>query len=303
MTIRKTAIKLIWKKVVDVFWTILRTFGELWQVVICYSYTMIWESKEQTRQWLTASARVVLLGSSLLFLIEIGSNIFDEHLFHIKLPWYVKVIVIMLAAWMVWHRWKEMRSHQRAIIFTKRMAELFRELSAVNLVAGNEGTRRANLAKYIDIILGGFADVFEKKNLLEMSIMTLDAGLLTITYYHPPTASYDIQKFKLKEGEGGAGQAINKQVAIYFPAIKYKEGIIIPPSGKGYDVALSYYVPSPPDPFKSILSIPIPTTQAGKRVLTIDSKRQNAFSQLDFHIGYVAASVLGLAFDTYEQVP
>jgi hypothetical protein len=92
-------------------------------------------------------------------------------------------------------------------------------------------------------------------------------------------------------------------VAIYFPAIKYKQGIIVPSSGKGFDLARSLYVPSPPDPFKCILSIPIPTSQTGKRVLTIDSKRQNAFSVLDFQIGYVAAGVLGLAFDTYGHVP
>src|SRR5438552_3946518 len=139
--IKKHALQVIWQKVVDVFKEILRTIGELWQVVICYSYIMIWESKEQTRQWLTASARVVLLGSSLLFLIELGTNIFDEHLFHIKLPWYVKLVVIILAVWMVRHRWKEMRSHQRAIVFTKRMAALFRELSAVNFFVGDENAR------------------------------------------------------------------------------------------------------------------------------------------------------------------
>src|SRR5437867_2981875 len=107
MAVTKKAIQEILRKIRDVCVVILRTLLEAWQVVICYGYAILWDWKEQTRQWLTVSARVVLLTSSLLFLIELGGNVFDEHLFHISLPWYVKLAVILLAAWMVRHRWKE----------------------------------------------------------------------------------------------------------------------------------------------------------------------------------------------------
>jgi hypothetical protein len=199
MAVTISAVKAMWLKVGEVRRAIWQNLGELWQVVVCYGYAIIWESKEQTRQWLTASARVVLIVSSLLFLIEAAGNVFDEHLYHIKLPWYVKTVVIILAAWMVRHRWKEMRNHQRAIVFTRRMADLFKKLSPMNLVRGEKLTRESNLRAYIETVLGEFSEVFEEGSRPELSVMTLDGGVLTITYFHPPASSYDL-KFYLKRG-------------------------------------------------------------------------------------------------------
>ena len=75
------AIREIGKKVVEEFWNFIHTLGALRQAIVCHGYTILWESKQQTRQLLTASARVVLFTSTLVFLVEAATHLFSEHAF------------------------------------------------------------------------------------------------------------------------------------------------------------------------------------------------------------------------------
>src|SRR5882672_7320734 len=130
-----------------------KTRGFVWDV-ICLFYVFVWGIKSPLRQALTTSAGIVLLTSSFVFMAEMLALFHHEFLIHYdlqltnsdlsqmgpllwfesgikyldSLPWvrtivdfltrllWVKIAILLFGAWMVRHRWQEMRQHKRALV-------------------------------------------------------------------------------------------------------------------------------------------------------------------------------------------
>jgi len=155
-------------KALGIFFHNLKAF--LWDF-ICLVYVFIWGIKSPLRQALTTSAGIVLLTSSLVLFAE-GIALFHEELLEYpalqstangesplpllvwvkqemeyvdSVPWmkaiikfltrllWVKIATLLFGAWMVRHRWKEMRQHQRASVFAGNMRDLFEEMGLAKI--------------------------------------------------------------------------------------------------------------------------------------------------------------------------
>src|SRR5436305_1478065 len=108
----------------------------LWDA-LCLTYVFIWGIKSPLRQFLNASAAIVLLTSSLMFMVEMVTLFHDQMTVIPPLRW-VKVTIVLFAIWLVYHRLKEMRHQQRANVFTTRIVDLFEEMAAMNLGMPND---------------------------------------------------------------------------------------------------------------------------------------------------------------------
>jgi hypothetical protein len=305
--------------IIDAVRDIFQVFRELVWYIVCTIYIVLWGINQERRRAIKLTA-VILLSSSIAFVFEAVTMLFKDRISEIPLPRWLKVAIVILALVMVRHRWKEMRSHERAAIFAIQLANLFDAMAGLKLVTGAKADRKKNLDDFITMVLIAFVKVFESPSRWEwrrkraepkMSLMLADNEALQIFYHYPLGDHYDIE-LRLKPGVGCAGIAFQQKKAVYIPAVKYKQGIIITtPSeylaGKKYSMAKRAYFPAKLQPFKCILSVPVRTKQlpddAVRGVLNLDSTKQNAFGDFDFDMSYVAANAIGMALDIYESVP
>lgn len=328
----------------------------LWDV-ICLAYVFIWGIKSPMRQALTTSAGIVLLTSSLVFFAEVIALFHEELLTHSALqsvtsgesaspflawlqqgtayvnsmPWieaifkflkhllWVKIAILLFGAWMVRHRWKEMRQHQRASVFAGSMRELFEDMAMAKIKPIEGATPEVNERTNIEKVLIAFCSVFSPKARIQLNIMrplNSDGNSLEITQQWPKHDKYE-PNFQLAKGKGGAGTAFTENAPVYIPAIRFEYGIVLSrivkenrdgkqiySLKKADELTSRVYVQTKKQPFRSIISLPIRKTDEPETVLAIlnlDSAKQNAFGSFEQEVALAAASAIAAVFTDAEM--
>lgn len=288
---------------------IVQTFQELVWYTICNIYILIWGLNQQKRKFVRVTA-FVLLSSSVIFVFEASTILFKGILVEVPLPRSLKIVIVILALFMVRHRWNEMKSHSRATIFAAQMVNLFDTMAGLNLISGEQSRRIIDRDTFINKVHFALAKVFESRSIFEsrrrrarpsLNLMLLDDDqVLQLHSFWPDDLKFD-GEVELKSGVGGAGIAVKEESAVYIPAIKYLQGIIVPPVGqKGVKLADRAYVPSKLEPFRCIFSVPVRTKRGVRGVLNLHSLKQDAFGEFDFEMTYAAASAIGMALDNCD---
>lgn len=134
---------------------------------------------------------------------------------------------------------------------------------------------------------------------------------LRITKVDPPAteAEYD-PGFSPRIGEGGSGFAAANRGTVYFPWVWIRHAIHVafdrgrrPARLKSKGVCLDLYIPVKREytAYRSILSTTVAWEDSAPfGVLNFDSKKIDAFSEIDFKIANVYAQLLGLAFKRFS---
>ena len=268
-------------------------------LLLCYSYILWWTVRTTVRRAVKGSIIVVLLIASVILFLEFLAAIFGKKIEGIELPGWAQLLILALALIMVLHRFGEWREFREESVFAKTIVNLFEEIALLDFTSPDQEVNRRNLSQFVNKALAAFLDVFKTKRHPRLNVMLTNAkGALTIAFFVPDNDPYP-DGISFAPGFGGAGLALARAHAIYFPATRYRHGISV--IGGEYDLMDSVYEPLPEEEFKSVICAPIRVRKAAVGVLNIDSRKQNAFNFNDLDIAQVAAGVLGLAFDRYGK--
>lgn len=303
MEIILRAIQELWRLFYSRVWKPLKdTLGglvELLGLARCMAYVILWSMKQTTRRILDTSG-IVLLFSSLHFMLESVSTVFHAELFSIPKTIGVQAVVIAIAGWMVFHNMRELRARRRKSIVVTNLAMLLQEFAGTDLAVGAEEVREEKLNAFIEKASVACMSSFDKHLTTKMSIMlprTSD-NRLSIRFC-AEDAGYD-KELTLAIGEGAAGKAYEKKSAVYVPSVKQRQGIMISFPIKKHSLAPNVYSRARSEPYQSILSVPIPTAltaEGVQGVLNLDSIKRDAFASSDVESAHAFASALGLALD------
>ncbi|HXI23884.1 MAG TPA: GAF domain-containing protein [Pyrinomonadaceae bacterium] len=290
----------VWKPFRDTF---IGSIEMLW-LAKCMAYVVLWSMKQTTRRILDASG-IVLLFSSLHFMLESISTVFHAELFSVTKTVGVQGAVIFVAGWMVFHNLRELRARRRKSVVVTNLAMLLQELGGTDLAVGDANVREQKLNKFVTKASVACMSSFDKKLCVKMSIMLPSDtdGKLRIRFY-AEDAGYDTD-FALAKGDGAAGKAYENNHAVYVPAVKQRQGITISFPVKKYGLAPNVYSQAKVEPYQSILSVPIPTLNSEihdvQGILNLDSIKRDAFTSSDVETAHAFASAVGLALDIHKS--
>lgn len=278
-----------------------RFITAIW-LIRSYLYLLWWtRTTASGRQVIAASATTVLVLASLLFLAEVLATFYGSQILPTHLPDWAKVVISVMAAWMVWHRLKEFKHQDRESVFAVNVANIVGEIAALDFL-GDEASRMRQLNDFIEKVLLAFRNIFRKNSDVRISVMlpAKNQKLKTV-YFKPDDATFEMD-LELESGEGAAGKAYKSESLIYIPSIKYLHGIAIR-RGAEYSFSLEslVYRPIRMQKFMALVCVPIVTSTGVTGVLNVDAPKTNAFGLMDFDFGYVAASVIGMALDKYRN--
>lgn len=280
---------------------LVSTLGQTLWTMVCYFYIAVWSLTQPVREGITSSATLVLLVSSLYFLLEAASLFAHEHFIAIPVPLWLKLLIVGLAILMVRHRWHELQSHQRAGIFATTVAEVFEQVAALNLRTGEDEEKKARLDSFISKVLIAFAETFDPKADAQLNVMMLDEqNNLRIFYQYPHDVPYE-PDIIFPQDQGGCGRAFVTNKAIYIPSKKFRVGIAISLKDRSFKLAGLVYQPVEHEPYESILSVPIKSVSGEiLGILNIDGNKRNSFGVFDVNIAHVASNALAMALDKYR---
>ena len=282
----------------ELFRRLFHSIVEVVWLVICYVYIAWWTISSFARRLLTESAIIVILLASGVVFLEIGSEVLSKHIELIHLPRWAEVLIVLLAFWLVYQRYKEFRQLKKESVFATTVAWLFEEIAQLHFVSGEAGNYQA-LQNFVHKVLIAFVNVYESKCRPQINVMLQEGdGLLRIHFFEPVSAKYE-DGISFAAGEGGAGTAFTEGISIYFPAIRYRHGISV--VDEKYELLETAYRHSEIENFASVICTPVRSGGITFGVLNVDSKHQNAFNMTDIHVAQVAASAVGMAIDRYRS--
>lgn len=290
----------------ELFYRLIYSVIEVVWLVICYVYIPWWNISSFARRVLTESAIIVILVASGLVFLEIASDVFSKHIELIHLPRWAEALVLLLAFWLVYHRYKEFRQLRKESVFAATVARLFEEIAQLQFVPGEAGNYQA-LQNFVHKVLVAFLNVYQSKRQPQMNVMLKHGdGRLRIYFIEPVTAKYE-DGISFAAGEGGAGTAFSEGITVYFPAIRYRHGIsvVVDETDEAkyqekYELLETVYRRCEAENFASVICTPVRCGGTTFGVLNVDSKGQNAFDMTDIHAAQVAASAVGMAIDRYR---
>jgi hypothetical protein len=232
------------------------------------------------------------------FTVLRAASVNAPQLFHI--PIWADIVLLLLALLLVRHRLHEWKRHRQEAVAWAVMTELFREMAALELQSAEPQQRATALADFLNKFSDAFRVILEagRKAKVAVSLMRLRSGVLRIEHTYPKEAKFDLT-LALAPGKGGAGTAYTLSQMIYIPSVRHQHGIRI--EGTTPHLAESVYVPTGTEPFRSVLCVPVFTTEEKFGVLNFSTDKPKTFSPLDFEIGQLAASVLALVLDRVQE--
>lgn len=273
-------------------WLALVTYlpAELVALASYKLYIGFWRSQFLWRARLSRSAILLLLLASVSVLAEIIVTFFPRRWELPKLPFIADCALLALALVMVWHRWHEWKLTKREAMVPMGIETLIREYGRS---AGSDIQRETFLDQLAATIKGAL-EVERTKCAIEISFMEKDkeTGLLYIVFTHPKDGDID-KDLTFREGEGGAGVAYQKEVAVYMPSTRHLYAVSL--ATEEYKlVGLTFKPGQKESPFRSLLCVPVIRDGRKIGVLNFSSKERSTFFPLDFGIARVAAAFLAI---------
>lgn len=187
-----------------------------WQGV-CFAYIAWWEVNEATRRALTGSILVLLLVASGALLVEIAGTLFGDEIHLLHLPTSLQIMILSLAAAMVFHRVREWRHFQQESLFATTVARIMPEIAWLQFDSPDPQANLENLGEFIEKVLQAFGPVFHSKHLHRVIVMLHDDadGLLKVRYFYPNNAMFNASVFE--RGEGAPVERLRKTERSIFP--------------------------------------------------------------------------------------
>jgi len=288
------------------------TFRELIRYFLGFGYLIWWFAKTRiARVTSWATSRILFAGFAVIFFDVVAHTSTQTILEAIRQnPWLARTIVVFQAAWLLAilaaanNEISSWRKRKQEVFFVDAVDLLLDKLDKL-AEDGDPTAQRTELESFIAESLEVMRSTFKEKRTVQTNFARLIAGKLCIMKVDPPDADYD-PNFAPALGEGGSGYAASKKAIVYFPSIWIRHAIHIgfdrtrrPTKFASPGVMLRLYLPVAKkyEIYKSILTVPViwedPTPYG---VLNFDSKKRDAFSELDFKIASIYGQLLGLAF-------
>jgi hypothetical protein len=219
-----------------------------------------------------------------------------------EIPFKFEVALFVLAVLMFRHHWHEFWASRRREAVPPALEGLFLEFDKF---------RKSNPTPveelFLEILFQKMKEVLDKKNKRDIHFSLMEeeekpdpttgkkqkTGILQITFL-PENSPLD-KTLRLPVGQGGAGKAYDKKVAIYIPSVRHSVGIDL---DNEESVGLTYLPGPGRKRFRSILSVPVLTNSKEDPVAVISatSKKRNGFRPEDFQILRLTAAIISTLY-------
>lgn len=283
------------------------TFGALWKTW-CWFYIIPWRLWYRVRNAL-AQTLIVIVTLVSFFVVAESSLVLLHHKEVLKyvprlsqidakfleLPLWADVLALVLAAVLSWHHVSEWKSERRKEELPEAISKLLRPFGrpAKTISSMTDDEKQV----LFDSLIKAFRKVLELRRKWTISASLMEEkipGKLSVTLVHEADSRDKLNKaLVLDVGTGGAGLAYKGPVAVYIPSVTHLVGIdaetVVP-------VGL-YHRSDPPEPFRSVLCIPVVGQSKVVAVLTFTSRKRNAFGPSDYQIMRLAAGFVAFFFN------
>ena len=220
-----------------------------------------------------------------------------------ELPFRIEAVLFLIALLTLRHHWHEFKASRRREAIPPALEELFLEFDKFrkqNPVAAKE--------IFFEILLKKMKEVLEKNTRRDVAFSIMEAeeapdpknpqgkvktGFLKITFL-PKDSPLD-RTLRLEFDAGGAGRAYRKKVSIYIPSVRHRIGIDLEHEKS---VGVTYKKGPNDERLRSILSVPVlvSATRDPVAVISVSSKKHNAFRPEDFEIVSLAAAIVSTLY-------
>jgi hypothetical protein len=221
---------------------------------------------------------------------------------------YVLIPLFLVEALILSHHIQEHRRRHRETTTLAVLGELLLPLSHLSESLSSARDYQEHFAariKFMEIFAVAFTKLLGLWGMKHTNIcvMEFDQSREELVVVFENSFGRDFDKtFTLKRDEGGAGKAFAMKRLIYMPNIKYEHGVGVLP--KKFDVVTDVYKEAH-HPFKSIFCVPIANSSSNDQdpastpvgVLNLSSLGKSAFSEPNFVIAKLGATVLGLMYN------
>jgi hypothetical protein len=294
----------------------LSIWGELSQCFValwtawCFLVTIWWKIKFVLRSFFAQSALFVLLIASSYVVLELAV----ASLRHVgaipsegragrlltllseapSLPMPIDAILLLIAALIVRHHWKEWKISRRQSAVPRVVEELLLEFDQFRKQAPITVDMRLEFIGRTFERFKMLLDTRSKRN-VAMSLMDAasgQAGHLGVALFKPDDAEFD-RALQLPVGAGGAGKAYKDGVPIYIPSVRHLVGINCDTLES---LGITYRPGSNAESFSSLLSVPVLVGNSSVAVVVFASKQRSAFDPEDFEIASLAAALASMTY-------
>jgi hypothetical protein len=226
---------------------------------------------------------------------------------HIReIPFLWEAVLCVLAVLLFTHHLQEFLATLRREAVPPALEEVFLEFDKFR--KAHQTPNKAEKDAFLETLMKKMKEVLDKKSrrdvafsLMEKEKEHADNGngkkievdVLKITFL--PKDSPLKKNLTLRIGEGGAGKAYDKKVAIYIPSVPHRIGIDL---DHQRSVGVTYKKSPNKKKFGSILSVPVLVNSRTDAiaVLTVSSEKRNAFSDADFDVVRLTASIISTLY-------
>jgi hypothetical protein len=285
------------------------TFSALWKAW-CWVYIIPWRMwyklQHAVARALIATVTFVsffiVLDAGLVFVHhrQIAQHIpwLSESSFaqHFDLPLWIDLPALGVAILLSWHHVREWKTEKRKDQLPRVVEQLLQSFGK----ASPPITTRSHTEKDVlfQSLIGEFRKALEERRKQKISASLMEeatAGTLTVKFMHNAEDGHKFNRdLSLKCGEGIAGAAFNGPKSLYLPSVKRLVAI---DAEKVIPDAEMFKPKDPPEPFHSLLCIPVLGKSSPVGVLTFASRKCGAFGPADYETMRLAAVFASFFFD------
>jgi hypothetical protein len=227
-----------------------------------------------------------------------------------EIPFVIECVLFVLAVLMFRHHWHEFKASRRREAVPPAFEELTLELDRFR--KEHPTPDKSQKCAFFEILMTKMKQVFDTKSRRDVAFSIMDeeetddgagnkkrTGILKI-YFLPNGSPLD-KELRLLIGQGGAGKAYGKKAAIYIPSVRHLIGLNLKTrrsEGVTYVEGASLKTKPRKEKLRSILSVPVlaDSKKDVVAILTVSSRKRNAFSEEDFDIASLAAAIVSTVY-------
>ncbi|HEV7306476.1 hypothetical protein [Ensifer sp.] len=209
------------------------------------------------------------------------------------LPFWVDVVIVVLALLVVRHHWKEWRIRGREATMPAEMAALLAS-SRAYLRSG-----RVDKKTFFDLVMETTTKILgvgRKNKTFCFSMMEVDeaSGSMSVVCAYPPAFYEDVKDARLSVERSAAGASYKKQAPIYIPSTKHLAGINMS-TYRCVGLIFDYSVDL--DKHPSLMCIPVISEGKTRAIINVSCGGKRAFVPIDFYIVMFSAALLSYSYE------